>query len=65
MNAPILSDVTIGDGAVIGANSLVTKDVEPYMIVKGNPANQSEKDSINRPSIDFSESNGGIGISKK
>ena len=34
----ILSGVTIGDGAIIGANSLVTKDVEPYAIVGGNPA---------------------------
>ena len=34
----ILSGVTIGDGAVIGAGSVVTKDVEPYAIVGGNPA---------------------------
>lgn len=34
----ILSGVSIGDGAVIGANSLVTKDVEPYSVVGGNPA---------------------------
>jgi acetyltransferase-like isoleucine patch superfamily enzyme len=36
--AVILSGVSIGDGAVIGARSLVTKDVEPYSIVGGNPA---------------------------
>lgn len=29
---------TIGDGAVIGAGSIVTKDVPPYAIVAGNPA---------------------------
>lgn len=30
--------VTIGDGAVIGAGSIVTKDVGPYEIWAGNPA---------------------------
>ncbi len=34
----ILSGVYIGDGAAIGACSLVTKDVPPYAIVAGNPA---------------------------
>ncbi len=34
----ILSGVNIGDGAIIGANSLVTKDVPPYAVVGGNPA---------------------------
>ena len=37
-NATILSGVKIGDGAVIGANAVVTKDVPPYAIVAGNPA---------------------------
>ena len=37
-NATILAGVTIGDGAIIGANATVTKDVEPYSIVGGNPA---------------------------
>lgn len=36
--AMILSGVTIGDGAVIGARALVTKDVPPYAIVGGVPA---------------------------
>lgn len=36
--AIILPGVTIGDGAVVGAGSVVTKDVEPYTIVAGNPA---------------------------
>ena len=36
--AIILPGVTIGDGAIIGAGSVVTKDVEPYTIVAGNPA---------------------------
>ncbi len=34
----ILSGVTIGHGAVIGAGAVVTKDVDPYSIVAGNPA---------------------------
>lgn len=33
----ILPGVTIGDGAVIGACTIVTKDVPPYAIVVGNP----------------------------
>ncbi len=36
--AMILSGVTIGDGAVIGARAVVTKDVPPYAIVVGSPA---------------------------
>ena len=36
--AMIMSGVTIGDGAVIGARSLVARDVEPYAVVAGNPA---------------------------
>lgn len=36
--ATILPGVTIGDGAVIGANTVVTKDVPPFCIVVGNPA---------------------------
>ena len=34
----ILPGVTIGDGAIIGMGSIVTKDVAPYSIVGGNPA---------------------------
>lgn len=34
----ILSGLSIGDGSVIAAGSIVTKDVEPYSIVGGNPA---------------------------
>ena len=34
----ILSGVTIGDGAIVGACSVITKDVEPFTVVAGNPA---------------------------
>ena len=34
----ILSGVTIGEGAIVGAGSVVTKDVPPWTIVAGNPA---------------------------
>jgi chloramphenicol O-acetyltransferase type B len=33
----VMAGVKIGDGAVIGRNAVVTKDVEPYQIVVGNP----------------------------
>lgn len=36
--AIICSGVTIGQGAIIAAGAIVTKDVEPYAIVGGNPA---------------------------
>ncbi|MFO0968012.1 MAG: DegT/DnrJ/EryC1/StrS family aminotransferase [Gemmataceae bacterium] len=37
-NATILGGVTIGEGAIVGAGSVVTRDVPPYTIVAGNPA---------------------------
>lgn len=37
-SAIVLPGVTIGNGAVVGAGSVVTKDVPPYAIVAGNPA---------------------------
>ncbi|MBQ3068068.1 MAG: CatB-related O-acetyltransferase [Oscillospiraceae bacterium] len=37
-NATILPGVHIGDGAIIGASSIVGHNVEPYTIVVGNPA---------------------------
>lgn len=36
--ASILKGVTIGEGAVVAANAVVTKDVPPYTVVAGNPA---------------------------
>ena len=41
--AMILPGVHIGHGAVIGSRALITKDVEPYTIVGGNPAKSIKK----------------------
>lgn len=41
--AVILAGVTIGDGAIIGARSVVTKDIPPYTIVGGVPAKTIRK----------------------
>jgi acetyltransferase-like isoleucine patch superfamily enzyme len=43
MSTKIMSGVFIGDGAVIASNSVVTKNVEPYSIVGGNPAKLIKK----------------------
>jgi len=37
-NVTILKGVTIGEGAIVAAGSVVTKDVEAYTLVAGNPA---------------------------
>jgi acetyltransferase-like isoleucine patch superfamily enzyme len=38
MECKILKGVTIGEGAIVGTGSVVTKNVEPWTIVAGNPA---------------------------
>ena len=37
-NATIICGVTIGEGALVGAGSVVTRDVPPNTVVRGNPA---------------------------
>jgi len=39
----IMSGVTVGNGACIGTRSIVRSDVEPYSIVRGNPARLIKK----------------------
>lgn len=41
--ATIMPGVQIGDGAIIAAHSMVTRDVDPYTIVGGNPAKEIRK----------------------
>lgn len=36
----VMSNITIGEGAIIGANSLVTKDIEPWTVVVGSPCRE-------------------------
>lgn len=44
--AIIMPDITIGEGAVVSANSVVTKDIPPYTIVGGIPAKKLKSVSI-------------------
>ncbi len=41
--ATIMAGVRVGDGAIIGSDATVTKDVAPYTIVGGNPAKEIKK----------------------
>lgn len=43
MRSMIMPGITIGEGAIIAANSVVTKNVEPYSIVAGSPAKLVKK----------------------
>ena len=43
VNAIILPGVTVGEGCIIGAGSVVTKDVPPYSVAVGNPAHVIRK----------------------
>ena len=54
-NAIIMCGVTIGNGAIIAAGSVVTKDVPPYEIWGGNPAKKI-KDRFDEKDFDHHES---------
>ena len=51
-SATFMPGVRIGEGAIIGSSSLVTKDVEPYTIVGGNPAQPIRK-RFDDETVDF------------
>lgn len=46
--AIVLPGVTIGEGAVVAAGAVVTKDVEPWTVVGGNPAKFIKKRELNK-----------------
>ena len=54
-DAIVLPGVTIGDGAVVAAGAVVTKDVEPYTIVAGVPARPIGERSRNLAYADLGE----------
>jgi chloramphenicol O-acetyltransferase type B len=39
----IMPGLTLGEGAIVAAHAVVTKDVEPYTLVAGNPARAVRK----------------------
>ncbi|MCB8823437.1 type B chloramphenicol O-acetyltransferase [Microvirga rosea] len=49
--AIVMPGVKVGDGAIIGTRALVTRDVEPYTIIGGNPAKPIRK-RLDEASID-------------
>jgi virginiamycin A acetyltransferase len=48
----IMQGIKIGHGAILGTNSLITKDIEPYTICGGNPAQPIRK-RFDEKTIDF------------
>lgn len=65
MDAIIMGPVTVGDGAVIGAQALVIKDVPPHAIVSGSPATIRRYTDAAERGIDVAgvsaESDGAVG----
>lgn len=54
-NSTIMPGIRIGDGAIIATNSTLTKDVEPYTIVGGNPAKEIRKRFTEKETIKLLE----------
>jgi virginiamycin A acetyltransferase len=51
-SSTIMPGIKIGHGAIIGTNALVTKNIEPYSVVGGNPATLIRK-RFDEQTIDF------------
>ena len=49
LNVAIVKPICIGNGSIIGANSVITKDIPPYTIWGGNPAKFIRNRDINKP----------------
>lgn len=57
-SATILCGITIGENAIVGAGSVVTKDVPPRTVVVGNPARVLRQvDDVDQPSHEVSTGN--------
>lgn len=63
-NAILKAGINVGNGAVIGMGSVVTKDVPPYAIVAGNPA-KIIRFRFDKKTIDFLEKNQWWNLSDK